>query len=366
MLCVSLVLVLGVWSLWLLFFRDRGLQAIQDHWQVSLTMVFGSMVGGGTSEGGGAIGFPVLTKVLHVQPQQARLFTFAIQSIGMMGASITILANRIPVEWRALRWGVPAAAAGVACSVLLLAPHVQPAVVRIAFTLLLAGIGLALAVQHARRRLDRNHQIPLWGTREQAIVVIVGFAGGVLSGVAGVGENTAMFVALVLLFRVSEDIATPTTVILLTATSLVAFLLHVLLLDDFHGQVVDQWLAAAPVVIVFGPIGALLCTRMSPALIRAVLWFLIAAEVISTWLLVPMTSTARAVFVALLVASTLMCHWLTTIRRYHPRSLHAITAHSHQGTPPAPRHPAPAAVSSTTLTDRHHTPLTSALDEDTA
>ena len=69
----NLALGATVFVVWFVLGGDRALQAVANHWQVSLTMVFGSLVGGGTSEGGGAIAFPVMTKVLAVPAPQARL-----------------------------------------------------------------------------------------------------------------------------------------------------------------------------------------------------------------------------------------------------------------------------------------------------
>ncbi|MFL6307311.1 MAG: hypothetical protein ACJ72H_27575 [Candidatus Sulfotelmatobacter sp.] len=40
--------------------------ALSANCRVAVTMIFGSLVGGGTSEGGGAIAFPVFTKLLHI------------------------------------------------------------------------------------------------------------------------------------------------------------------------------------------------------------------------------------------------------------------------------------------------------------
>ncbi|MDJ0901719.1 MAG: hypothetical protein QNJ55_23255 [Xenococcus sp. MO_188.B8] len=62
-----------------------------DNWQVALTMVFGSEIAGETSVGGGAVAFPVFTKVLHIAPQDAKLFSLAIQSVGMTAASVAII-----------------------------------------------------------------------------------------------------------------------------------------------------------------------------------------------------------------------------------------------------------------------------------
>jgi hypothetical protein len=49
---------------------------------MSLTMIFGSMVAGATSEGGGAVAFPVMTLALKIPPSIARDFSLMTQSCG--------------------------------------------------------------------------------------------------------------------------------------------------------------------------------------------------------------------------------------------------------------------------------------------
>lgn len=61
-------------------------------------MLFGSMVAGGTSMGGGAVAFPVLTKLLEVPPHEAKVFALAIQSVGMTAATLTIIAMQIKMD----------------------------------------------------------------------------------------------------------------------------------------------------------------------------------------------------------------------------------------------------------------------------
>ena len=45
-------------------------------------MIVGATVGGMTSEGGGAVAFPVMTLALGIQPSIARDFSLMIQSCG--------------------------------------------------------------------------------------------------------------------------------------------------------------------------------------------------------------------------------------------------------------------------------------------
>ncbi len=101
----SLVIAAIVWFVWLAVLGPAGAYGyVADNWPVALTMVFGSLVAGATSEGGGAIAFPIFTKLLQVAPADAKLFSLAIQSIGMTAASLVIVLMRLKVEWCAIRW----------------------------------------------------------------------------------------------------------------------------------------------------------------------------------------------------------------------------------------------------------------------
>jgi len=315
MVRTNLVLAIVVVTAWLVLGGDRALAAVADHWPISLTMVFGSLVGGGTSEGGGAVAFPVLTKVLAVPADQARLFSFAIQSVGMGAATTSIVFNRVPIEWRAIRYGAPGVILGVAASCLFLAPRLELPTIRLLFTAILVSMGLALFVsrRHAPHRRD---WIEPFGTREIVILAGAGLFGGLLSGLAAVGENTVMFAVLVLGFRVCERIVTPTTVVLLTIATWTGFATHVLLIGDFGAPVVDMWLAAVPVVAIGAPAGALIATRMSREAIVRVLYVLISIEFVSTLVLVPRSIGQTALFVGAIVVALAVCVRMATAGRY--------------------------------------------------
>lgn len=312
----NLVIAATVFVVWLLLGGQRALDAVVAHWPVSLTMTIGSLVGGGTSEGGGAVAFPVLTKVLAVPADQARLFSFAIQSVGMGSATLTIVWNRVPLEWRAIRYGAPAAAIGVAVSAIALAPHLDAPSVRLLFTAVLVGLALALVISH-RFAPGRRDALEVTDRRELAVLVGAGLLGGLLSGLAAVGENTVMFAVLVLGFRVCERVVTPTTVVLLTIVTWTGFATHALVMGDFAGPVVDMWLAAVPVVAVGAPLGALLMTRMSRTAIVRILYALISVEFASTLLLVPMTPAHAALLVSAILGFSALSVRMATASRYH-------------------------------------------------
>jgi len=282
-------ITLLVWSLWFLFGRSFALTSIIKNWQISLAMIFGSLVGGGTSEGGGAVSFPIFTKVLHIPPHDAMIFALACQSIGMGSASLTILWHKIPIESRILPFGALGGVLGIFFSSLFLVQHVPAPVVKVIFTCMVTVLAIALVLANRQEQSPRNLRCPIFGVREKLLIIVASLMGGILSGLVGCGENIATFMVLVLVFRVCEKIATPTTVLLMTIVTISGFGLHLLVLRDFTPVIQGYWLAAVPVVAVGAPLGALICSLMSRRLIVRVLIVLIAADFLSTILLIPLS-----------------------------------------------------------------------------
>ena len=63
----------GVLGVWLVYVTASGQWGrVGDHWASAVTMVFGSFVAGSTPQGGGAVAFPVFTKVLDIDASVAR------------------------------------------------------------------------------------------------------------------------------------------------------------------------------------------------------------------------------------------------------------------------------------------------------
>ena len=171
---------------------SRAFSNLIAHWEAAVTMILGSMVAGGTSMGGGAVAFPVFTKVLQVPPTEAKVFSLAIQSVGMSAASLTIVAMKTKVEWRFIRWvslgGVP----GIILGSVFLAPNLPSNVIKFSFTMMVCSFGIVLfALNHTRR--GRNLTISAWGVREQVFSLITGIWGGIVSGLVGSGMDIVGF-----------------------------------------------------------------------------------------------------------------------------------------------------------------------------
>jgi uncharacterized membrane protein YfcA len=317
----NLLLALVIWVVWLFFGGRNALHHLLIDWKVALTMVFGSLVGGGTSEGGGAIAFPIFTKLLHIAPYDARNFSLAIQSVGMGAASLSILYLRVPIERRALLYaGVPGIA-GVIFGARWIAPFIPPVIVRTSFTVLVTSLGIALLLVNRDGGASRNSKLPWFGGQERIILIAAGFLGGIVSALVGTGENSVAFMVMVLLFRINEKIVTPTTVILMTMATIPGFLIHLYWLKDFSPVVMGYWLAAVPIVAVGAPLGALICSYMTRRAIVNVLLALIAMEFVSTIVLVPISRAVLLASVGTLMVCGFLDWFMSRVQEYIPAAL---------------------------------------------
>ena len=303
---VIISIAFGVWTTWLIVLSPASaFSHFFSNWQVALTMVFGSTVAGATSLGGGAVAFPVLTKLLHVASHDAKVFSLAIQSVGMGAATAAICLTRIKVEWKVVLWGSLGGILGIWLGLGLFAPFLPPDVLKMSFTFMLASFGITLL---ALNRVERecHSQIPVWRMQEKLIVFGAGLLGGIMSGLVGNGIDIFAFAAMVLLFRMSEKVATPTSVILMAFNAMVGLTLQVFIFHDFTTVVQSYWFAAIPVVVVGAPFGAMLCSRMSRQTIANILISLVGIELITSLLLIPLTLKVVSSSVAML----LICSYL--------------------------------------------------------
>ena len=301
---VSIPLI--VWTAWLTILSPfHAISYLMNYWESSLTMIFGSLIAGGTSMGGGAVAFPVFTKVLQVAPHDAKVFSLAIQSIGMSSAALAICLTGIKVEWKAIRWGSLGGVLGVFLGLRFLAPLLPPDVIKMSFTMMVASFGITLLVLN---RGIRNYHVamPVWRHQERGILILAGFLGGVMSGLVGTGIDIFTFSVMVVLFHFCETVATPTSVIMMAFNAVTGFFLQLFILHDFSEPVLSYWLASIPVVVIGAPVGAMLCSLMQRQTIVHILIGLISIEVTTSLALIPLTPiTVYASLIALVIFSYL-------------------------------------------------------------
>lgn len=259
------------YSSWMILVTAGGHWAtVFSHWPISLAMALGSYVAGSTPMGGGTVGFPVLVLLFDLPGSLGRNFGLAVQSIGMVSASIYILSSRKPVAWTLLRPAMIGSLVGTPLGAAFIAPFVPDLWVKLIFAVVWASFGVMhlLKLRELVAAEGRGRTIPGW---DVPIGLILGISGGVVASVTGVGIDMMIYATLVLLYRTDLKISIPTSVLLMAFTSLVGIATNYLLsrfspsLYAIDPEVFANWIAAAPVVAVGAPIGALVVDRISRA-----------------------------------------------------------------------------------------------------
>lgn len=241
---------------------------VRQHWGIAVAMAFGSYVAGSTPMGGGTVGFPVLVLLFDLPGSLGRNFGLAVQSIGMVSASIYILSNRQALDWQLLKPALFGSAIGTPLGAAAVAPFIPDLWIKLTFAVVWASFGIMhlmklneLMQHHGenRRRRDKDFGIGL----------AVGIVGGVVASITGVGIDMLLYAVLVLLYQADLKISIPTSVLVMAFTSVIGIASNLLLSltgkSYYHmaPEVFHNWLAAAPVVALGAPFGALVVNLIS-------------------------------------------------------------------------------------------------------
>lgn len=253
----------------LIVFGGGWWSEVTRHWPIAAAMAAGSYVAGSTPMGGGTIGFPILTLLLDQSADIGRTFSFAVQSIGMTSASIFILSTGKPVAWRLLLWTMLGATVGTPLGLALLAPIVPGTFVKVLFAVIWASFGVMTFVKVLE--FSRVQGItPVTAAFDRVWGLTIGLAGGALiASLTGVGIDMLLYTALVLVRRSDLKIAIPTSVMIMSYTSLVGLASSVLLeradpqTYAISQEVYFNWMAAAPIVALGAPLGAFIVNIVS-------------------------------------------------------------------------------------------------------
>lgn len=252
---VFIFIFYAVWF-WLVFVREEAWQVVESNWRIALAMLFGSYVAGSTPMGGGTVGFPILVLAFGEPASLGRDFSFAIQSIGMTSASLFILCRRQPLAWATMQGALVGSLAGLPIGIFLIAPLVPELWIKVVFAVLWAAFGCLhlyrmreIAAHEGMTDFDER-----WDFR-------VGLGVGLLAAltvvpVTGVGIDMMVYALLVLVCRADLKIAVPTTVVVMAFNSVLGVALKAVF-TGFPEGLYAKWLAAAPVVALGAPLGAL-------------------------------------------------------------------------------------------------------------
>jgi len=233
---------------------------VRQNLAIAGVMIPGSLVAGSTPMGGGSVAFPILVYGFGESPENARNFGLAIQAIGMTSALLFILGRGTPIEKRMLIVSCGAAAAGMVVGTFFVAPYVARSIVKLLFSCLWVSFAF-LTLARAGEFCTYKTAPGLPWDQAARIGLPLGFLGGLIASMIGVGLEMLLCTTLVLLFRCDFKVAIPTAVCATAITSVVGTALH-LAIGDIPSTVFGMCLAAAPLVIFGAPVGAYLATRI--------------------------------------------------------------------------------------------------------
>lgn len=254
------LLVLTSWLLFMQF--TESWELFRDNWFMTVVMIFGSFIAGASSEGGGAIAYPVMTLLFNIEPDVARNFSFAIQSVGMTFASIWIIISGIKIEKNYLLLAGVGGFAGIIFGTIYISPLIKPDFAKMMFVSFWLSFGIALWIVNFVKSQKSRQKLPKLSSYQKLELLFVGIVGGIFSSVLGNGLDICTFSFVVLKYGLSEKVATPTSVILMASNAIIGFVLHSFFLDTMQPEAVNYWLVSIPVVIFGAPLGAFVINRI--------------------------------------------------------------------------------------------------------
>lgn len=280
-------LALTAFALWFFYMSwSSNWFLFRDNWFMTLTMLFGSFIAGASSEGGGAVAYPVMTLLFSIEPNIARNFSFAIQSVGMTFASIWIVLSRIRIDLNYFFLAGAGGVGGIVFGTFFIAPLVKPEYAKMMFVSFWLSFGIALwIVTFVNKRKHRN-SLPNLSTFQKAELLFVGVVGGIFSSVLGNGLDICSFSYVVLKYGLSEKVATPTSVMLMASNAIIGLLLNTLVNPTMQPEAVNYWLVAVPVVIFGAPLGAYVITLIGRKTIAALLIVIIIVQFLTALFIV--------------------------------------------------------------------------------
>ena len=262
-----------------------GASGWQSAWPIALTMVLGSFIAGATSEGGGAVAFPVLTLLFAVVPHEARDFSWLIQAVGMNAAGFVIWRSATPVVRAALLPATLGGAVGVALGLWGLRGLFDPAQLKLGFTSVWVAFAGVLVWSLNSRAGSQPRQVHAAG------VFAVAVLGGLVSSLFGTGLDICVFSWLVLRCGVDERIATPTSVVLMGWNAALGVGMRSIEAAPFSTEVLSWWWACVPVVVWGAPLGARWLRGKSRRVVVTILVTSIIAQYVGALAILPLSAS---------------------------------------------------------------------------
>ncbi|CAG5112604.1 Oidioi.mRNA.OKI2018_I69.chr2.g6801.t1.cds [Oikopleura dioica] len=170
----------------------------------------------------------------------------------------------------------------------------SPAHAKISFVSIWFAFAVALWILNKKKDRQVFDEISKDEKFSAEILVITGFLGGLFTGVAGSGVDICCFCVLTLYFRVSEKIATPTSVVLMAMVSIFGFA-YKFFLGTLATIAWDYWIVSGkeqldhnivPVVPVGASLGAYCATLVTRTTLAKAVYVLCTVQLITGFIII--------------------------------------------------------------------------------
>lgn len=251
----------AVW-LFLMTTTESGFDLFLERWIYPIMMMAGATVAGATPMGGGSVAFPVLSLYFDIDVETAKNFSLMIQSIGMTSAAIVVLSRRPHSrQWfKNLFVYIAISYLGFITGNIFYG-IVNLDLIKILFlSLALSFIANFILTHNSGHDREIDHSIDGFG--DWQIVSLTCFLGGVCSAFFGNGADMLIYIALVLFWHIREREGIDISIVVMAAISVMGTFTNYFVFDTITHDVYLSWLVAAPIVIVFAPLGNVLLHRI--------------------------------------------------------------------------------------------------------
>ncbi len=310
---IFLTVVLSTWFYYMV--SQKSFEIYTRQWATVITMIFGSFIAGASPEGSAAVAYPIFTLILKIAPPIARNFAFAIQSIGMTSASLLIIGMRLKVDWNYIIFVTFGGVFGLFLGTYYVVPYISPLEAKLFFVSLYLSFGIALWQQNRRPQREVYDKIQNFQHSDRGRLIIFGLIGGIISSIFGTGINIFTFCLMTIYYRVSEKVATPSSVIIMTLETILGLFIHTQLIKDFQPEAFEIWLACVPFVAIFAPLGAFVISKMARKGIATLLYCILIIQFFGAMIVIKPSLIQLSLCILVLVSGIGLFGYLARVRK---------------------------------------------------
>ena len=158
--------------------------------------------------------------------------------------------------------------------------------------------------------LGRGRRLLTW---KIGVLFITGVIGSIFTSFAGNGLDICTFSILTLLFRVSEKVATPTSVVLMAVNSLVGWYWRQLIMQEVSNEAFEFFIICAGVVTIGAPLGSVIGSHFHRLVLAGLIYVLDTVTLITAFIVVPQTPALIGASLGILVGGFIFFYIITLV-----------------------------------------------------